>query len=127
MLANAEIMILEKGLDFALIQRVINEAELTQDFNDFCRRMCLKLNFRDETQELSETSPKSTWNPRKGHPFLEVFLSQLGNNLLEITKQELSYSNLSKEAWRAIRSLANDRPIVIKKGFVYRGLGQNRL
>ena len=118
-LTDAEIRVLEKGLNFALIQGLINEAELKQDFNDFCRRMCLKLYFRDETQqEFSETpafSTKSTWNPPKGHPCLEVFLSQVENELFQITKQDLRYSNLSKEEWRAIRSLADDRSIVIKK------------
>ena len=117
-LTDAEIKVLEKGLDFAPIQRKINEPELKQDFNDFCRRMRLKWYFRDETQEFSETpafSTKSTWNPPKGHPCLEVFLSQVENELFQITKQDLRYSNLSKEEWRAIRSLADDRSIVIKK------------
>ena len=44
-----------------------------------------------------------------------MFLSQVENELFEITKQDLRYSNLSKEEWRAIRSLADDRSIVIKK------------
>ena len=117
-LTDAEIKVLEKGLDFAPIQRKINEPELKQDFNDFCRRMRLKWYFRDETQEFSETpafSTKSTWNPPKGHSCLEVFLSQVENELFQITKQDLRYSNLSKEEWRAIRSLADDRSIVIKK------------
>ena len=80
--------------------------------------MRLKWYFRDETQEFSETpafSTKSTWNPPKGHSCLEVFLSQVENELFQITKQDLRYSNLSKEEWRAIRSLADDRSIVIKK------------
>ena len=117
-LTDAEIKLLEKGLDFSPIQRKINEPELKQNFNDFCRRMRLKWYFRDETQEFSETpafSTKSTWNPPKGHPCLEVFLSQVENELFQITKQDLRYSNLSKEEWRAIRSLADDRSIVIKK------------
>ena len=53
-LTDAEIKLLEKGLDFAPIQRKINEPELKQNFNDFCRRMRLKWHFRDETQEFSE-------------------------------------------------------------------------
>ena len=118
MLTDAEIEVLEKGLVFAPIQQKINDPELKQDFNDFCRRMHLKWYFRDETQEFRETpafSTKSTWNPPKGHPCLEVFLSQVENELFQITKQDLRYSNLSKEEWRAIRSLADDRSIVIKK------------
>ena len=34
--------VLGKGLDFAPIQRKINEPELRRDVNEFCRRMCLK-------------------------------------------------------------------------------------
>ena len=92
--------VLEKGLDFAPIQRKINEPELKQDFNDFFTRLRIKWYFRDETQEFSETpalSTKSTWNPPKGHRCLEVFLSQVENDLFQITKQDLRYSNLSQE------------------------------
>ena len=103
-LTDAEIKVLEKELDFAPIQPKINEPELKQDFNNFCRQMCLKWYFWDETQEFSETpafSTKSTWNSLKGNPCLEVFFSQVENNLFEITEEDLGYSNLCKEAWRA--------------------------
>ena len=111
MLTDAEIKVLEKVLEFAPIQRKINEPELKQDFNDFSRRMSLKWYFRDEIQEFSET--KSTWNTPKGYPCLEVFLSEAENELFEITKQDLMYFNLSKEEWRATRSLADDGSVVI--------------
>ena len=55
MLTDGEIKILEKGLDFAPIQRKINEPELKQDFKDFCRSMRFKWYFWDERQEFSET------------------------------------------------------------------------
>ena len=42
MLTDIEIKNLEKGLDFAPIQRKMNGSELTRDFNKFCRRMRLK-------------------------------------------------------------------------------------
>ena len=38
-LTNTEIKVLEKGFDFASIQRKLNEPELRRDFKDFCRRM----------------------------------------------------------------------------------------
>ena len=60
-------------------------------------------------------SPKSSWKPPLGHPNLEVFLSQVENELFEITEKPTRYSNLSQEDWRAIRMLADDRSIVIKK------------
>ena len=44
-----------------------------------------------------------------------MFLSQAEHELFEIAKKNLRYSILSKEEWRAIRSLADDRSIVIKK------------
>ena len=50
-----------------------------------------------------------------GHPNLEVFLSQVERELFEIANTSLGYSNFSKEEWQAMRELANDRCIVIKK------------
>ena len=41
-LSDAEIKVLEKGLDYAPIQNKINEPEQRNDFNKFCRRMPLK-------------------------------------------------------------------------------------
>ena len=60
-------------------------------------------------------SPKSNWKPPEGHPNLEVFLSQIENELFKTVETPLSYSNLSKEEWEAVRTLADDRNIVIKK------------
>ena len=83
MLTDVEIKALEK------LQRKIIETDLKQDFNDFCRRMRLKWYFHDETQEFSKTpafTTRSNWNPHKGHP---CFLSQVEEELFEITKQDL--------------------------------------
>ena len=101
-LTNAEIKVLGKGLDFAPIQRKINEPELRCDFNEFCRRMRLKWHIRDEPQGFNETpafTPKSTWHPPKGHACLEVFLSQVEKEIFEIPFSDLKYSNLSREEW----------------------------
>ena len=66
-LSNAEIKILEKGLDFTPIQRRINEPELRDDFEEFCRRMRVKWYFRNEPSESFSNkpafSPKSNWKP----------------------------------------------------------------
>ena len=118
-LTEEEIKVLEKCLDFAPIQRKVNEPELRHDFENFCRRMRIKWHFRNETSDnFSERpafSPKSSWKPPLGHPNLDVFLSQVENELFEITKEPTRYSNLSQEEWRSIRTLADDRSIVIKK------------
>ena len=46
---------------------------------------------------------------------LEVFLSQVENEFFEILEADIKYSNLSREEWNAIRSLAHDKSIIIKK------------
>ena len=76
-LTDTEIKDLEKGLDFAPIQRKLNENELRRDLKDFCHRMRLKLHFRDKrTPRFSEQpffSPKLSWSPPAGLPNLEEF------------------------------------------------------
>ena len=44
-----------------------------------------------------------------------MYLSQVENELFSIADEPISYSNLSQEEWIAMRSLADDRSIVIKK------------
>ena len=101
-----------------MCQNKINEPELRNDFNEFCRRMHLKWYFRNVTPNFSEVPafrPKSSWNPLKRHPNLEVFLSEVEKELFTVVDSKLGYSNLSKEEWKATRTLADDRTIVIKK------------
>ena len=69
-LTETEIKILEKGLDFAPIQRKINEPGLRSDFEEFCRRVQVKWHFRNEPSPDFSNIPyvksKSKWNPLKG-------------------------------------------------------------
>ena len=46
---------------------------------------------------------------------MELFLSQVEKDLIEMSKTTLGYSNFSKEEWQSLRSLVDDRNIVIKK------------
>ena len=118
-LSDAEIKILENRLDFAHIQRKINEPELRKDFEEFCRRMKIKWHFRNEPtlafSNIPAFAPKFAWKPLRGHPNSEVFLRQVESDLFKTIERPLGYSNLSKEEWDAIRSLADDRNIVIKR------------
>ena len=80
--------------------------------------MHLKWHFRDEPQCFNETPafiPKSTWHPPKGHACLEVFLSQVEKEIFETPFSDLKYSNMSREEWQAVSSLADNRSIVMKK------------
>ena len=119
-LSENKIKLLEKGLDFAPIHRKINEPELRKDFEEFCRRIRTKWNFRNKPSQDFSVTPafarKSSWKPPLGHPNLQVFLSQVESELFIETQDSLRYSNLSQEEWRAVRYLADDRSIVIKKG-----------
>ena len=54
------------------------------------------------------------WKPPKGHPSLEVFLSEIKNEIFAIPDSRLGYSNLSQEEWQ-MQSLADNRSIEIKK------------
>ena len=78
-LMDCKMKVLEKGFDYAPIQSKINEPELPNDFEEFCRRMRLKWYFHNEsTSEFSDTlsfTPKSPWKPPKDHPSLEVSFS----------------------------------------------------
>ena len=119
MISEDEIKVLEKGLDFAPVRNKLNEPELRKGFDKFCQQMRAKWHFRNEPSENVSTIPafrsKSSWKPPTGHPNLEVFLSSVEKELFEDIVTNLMYSNLSTEEWKAIRSLADDRSIVIKK------------
>ena len=92
---------------------------MSLDFKGFFRYMRLKWHFRNEpTPEFRDRptfSPKSSWNPPTSHLNLEVFLSQIEHELFQIPDKYLPYSNLSKDEWQPIRSLAENTSIVIKK------------
>ena len=97
----------------------INEPELREDFEEICHRMRVKWHFRNEPSEsFSKTPafpPKCNWKPPGGYLNLEVFLSQVENELFKAVETPLSYYNLSTEEWVAVRTLADDRNIVVKK------------
>ena len=71
-LTDTEIKVLKKGLDFAPIQRKLNEPELGRDFKDFCCRTTLKWYSRDEPTPFFSKQPsfssKLSWSLPAGHP-----------------------------------------------------------
>ena len=118
-LSETEIKVLEKGLDYAPIQKKINESELRKGFSEFCRRMRNKWYFRNEsTPQFGEVpccKTKSSWRPPNGHPALEIFLSKVGKDLFDSCKKQQTYSNFNSEEWKVMCSLADNRNLVIKK------------
>ena len=100
-LSKTEIKILEKGLGFSPTPSFINEADLQRDFDDFARKMRCKWYFRNENQDIpSESSTyklKSTWNPPKGSPALELFLSKVKEDIFSVLPGHPKKFNLSKK------------------------------
>ena len=78
--------------------------------------MVLSNEATDGCSEMPSFRCKSSWKTPQGNASLELFLSQIERELYEIPKKRLGYSNFSKEEWECMRSLANDRSTVIKKG-----------
>ena len=102
-LSLLEIKVLKKELGFSRTSSPINEVDLLRYVSNFSRRMRCKWFFRNERQEnVSETSEfksKSTWNPPKGAPALELFLSQTEKDILSILPGKATNCNLSKEEY----------------------------
>ena len=57
---------------------------------------------------------KSNWNPPKGHPAIEIFLSKLETEIFSVLPGAPLDYNLSKKEWLAMRGLAEDQNIIIK-------------
>ena len=117
-MTETEIRVLEKGLGFAPTPTKINETDLRADFNEFARKMRCKWFFRNEPTENFSEAPafrvKSNWNPPKGHPAVEIFLSKLETEIFSVLPGTPLDYNLSKEEWLAMTGLAENCNIIIK-------------
>ena len=114
-LSKAEISLLSKGLKFVPTPSNVNRAVLKEELEVFGRRLRLLWCFRNEDNNASYNPfrPKSTFNPRGKDVAIELYLSRLEEEILAIDT-ELSYSNLTREEWNALKSLRNDASIIIK-------------
>ena len=80
--------------------------------------MRIKWHFRkDPTKDFSKKHgfyTKSSWNQPKGDPHM-FFLRWKEEEVFTVIERPVRHSNLSHEEYKAIRSAAYDRNIVIKK------------
>ena len=53
--------------------------------------------------EVPGFSPKSSWEPPQGHSNLEVYLSQVKAELINVADEPIRYSHLSKKEWIELR------------------------
>ena len=64
--------------------------------------------------EISQFKVKSRWNPHKGHPALEAFLNKTEKDIFSLIPEREKDDNLPKDEYLAMRSLENDRNVIIK-------------
>ena len=114
-----EISVLEKWLGFAPTPPHINEADLRRDLREFSRKIRCKWHFRNDevpqtNEEISQFKVKSQWSPPKGHPALEAFLSKTEKDIFSLIPEREKDYNLTKDEYLAMRSLENNRNVIIK-------------
>ena len=80
--------------------------------------ICLKMHYLDEpTPAFSETPAfkvPSSWTPLISDTQLEMYLSELEEEILEIHEAGQDYPNLTKAEREALQGLMYDKYIVIK-------------
>ena len=117
-LSAKEISVLEKGLGFVPNPSNINEADLRRDLREFSRKMRCKWHFRNEVpqsnEEISQFKVKSQRNPPKSHPALEAFLKKTEKDIFSLIPEREKDYNLTRDEYLAMRSLENDRNVIIK-------------
>ena len=103
---------------FAPTPSHINEADLRRNLREFSRKMRCKWHFRNEVpqnnEEISQFKVKSQWNPPKGHPALEAFLNKTEKDIFSLIPEREKNYNLTKDEYLTMRSLENDRNVIIK-------------
>ena len=123
-LSESEISVLSKGLNFVPIAKSSDEFQIKKDSESFFRRSRLTAffsdtsnsSFRDRDVFESLCPRKSNWVPPEGQfASLDLFISKCRRDISNLNfKRKLSYSNLSKDEWSALRRLRNRSDIVIK-------------
>ena len=112
-----EISVLSKGLKFVATPKEIDYSQVKIDLENFGRRLRLKWFFKenDDFSEVPAFRPKSKLNPRNKDVAIEIFLSKLEDELMEISPEGCNYSNLTREERVALNNLKSDRTIIIKE------------
>ena len=113
-----KIKVLKKELGFFPRPSFINDADLQWNFDVVARNMWYKWYFRNESQDIpsgfSIYKPKSTWNYQKDSPALELFLSKVEEDIFLVLLGCPKKLNFNKEKYLTMRSLQNDRSVIIK-------------
>ena len=117
-LTETEMKVLEIGLGFSPTPNLINETDPRRNFENFSRKMRCRWYFRNEPSDDFSNGPafrpRFQWKPPTGHPCVELFLSRLEKELFSFLPGKTQSYNLTKEEWKAMRNLSEDRSIITK-------------
>ena len=115
-LSDAEISLLSKGLKFVPTPTILNKAKIKEELEVFGRKLRLMWYFRNDDRETISNpfQKKSKFNPKRNDASIEIYLSRLEEEILNIDTN-INYSNLTKEERKALYSLRDDTSIVIKE------------
>ena len=94
---------------------ILNKAKI-KELKVFGRKLRLMWYFRNDDREtiINPFQKKSEFNPKRNDASLEIYLSRLEEEILNIDPN-INYSNLTKEERKALYSLTDDTSIVIKE------------
>ena len=115
-LSDAEISLLSKGLKFVPTPNGVNKARIKEELEIFGRKLRLMWHFRNDEREITINpfQKKSKFNPKRNDASIEIYLSKLEEEILNIDTR-LNYSNLTKEEKKALYALRDDTSIIIKE------------
>ena len=116
-LSKGEVSILSKGLKFVPTPTFVDKAAIKQELETFGRKLRLAWHFRGEDRTFERSNPfktKSKFNPRDKDAAIEIYLSRLEEEILNLNFK-IKYHNITKEEREAIKSLKNDTSIIIKE------------
>ena len=116
-LSQVEVSLLSKGLKFVPTPLRVDKIRLREELETFGRRLRLLWHFRDEEENntmINPFRPKSKFNPKGKDAAIEIYLSRLEEETLNIDTN-LDYNNLTRDERNALKQLKNDHSIVIKE------------
>ena len=117
-ITSAEIELLEKGLSFVPTPEKIDKRQVKKDLEKLGRDIRLKMHYLDEPTHIFSETPAfkvpSSWTSLIRDTQLEMYLSELEEEILKIDETGQNYPNLTKVEREALQDLMYDKNIVIK-------------
>ena len=119
-LTEVEQRVLSKGPSFCPVPKDTNWQKVHESFDQFDRRIRMAAYFHQKkTSDENKTNsnfqlskPQNKWNPPKACPELELFLSNIRKDVLDLRNIRKPKDNLSKEEREAIKNLKSDDRII---------------